>query len=865
MTHESAQDITTTSRAATRRPSANGATGYRYSDVYLTEQATAHLGDVNVYPQYYANHTAQGSQFLLRPTIVIPFRRDVRDFVERNILKDIAERWSHPAARVAIVGLGGVGKTQIAIEHAYRCRDADPNMWIFWVHASSAERFQEGYKDIAATLQLTGWDNPQADILSMVQRWLSNEHNGRWTMVLDNADDSDVIFGLSAPRTDTQIAISSLSAQAGSTNRSLSTYLPVSPNGSILITSRNRRIAEGLVDYSQDILELTSMTVEEAASLLSKKLGHDKNGTIEDDHICLVRELDCIPLAVSQSAAYILQRAPRMDVASYLQKLRSTDTYRDRLLAVQGIRGARRDEKSSKSILTTWHISFQHIQTAQPSAARLLALMSLFDRQTIPEDLLVGRYSIGIHSSWKPPGNQDSFQSTFEDDISILKAYSLINSGASDNLFTMHRLVQYSTQKWLQLTDSVERSDNEGITDTARNAFEERVSNYDIFSDSGYNSAEPAGTIKAMSFATDSIVHANVEMADDEESAMSDRETSVRSIQRVIRSQDDIQSRLGLPFSPAVRKAEVLLLQLLCEDELFAESCRLMFLDFQDSSLLDSSLREDITELLKYYFLDLRQAAITRLEHAASTLFRSRFYRERIATNIVRHIRNQTPLYVDDEDENATREKTSMSREDLNLWLMKNAGFGNIEYDSQLDNEQAQSTNEKRHGNPNDHTAGEGAEDQESSLHDAVSEIIRDDDLVGKMEYFLLKGQPFHSLVDRANFHTLRPQFCTLGRVLMTFSKDSVSFKTTDQANWYERCANFVSRHSEIEWGWWPLPLPKTPLHPSDIRISWICVSPCRRFVRLCSCNVPLTIAALWPKIPSRRACRRWAKTETIA
>ncbi|KAK5081233.1 hypothetical protein LTR05_008027 [Lithohypha guttulata] len=454
MTRQPAQDITTAPRAACS-PSPNALTGLQYPNVALTGQATAHLGDVNVYNQYYGNPTAQGSRSQPRPTIIIPFRRDVRDFVERDILKDLAERWSQPAACVAIVGLGGVGKTQIAIEHAYRCRDADLNMWIFWVHASSAERFQEGYKDIAATLQLTGWDNPQADILSMVQRWLSNEHNGRWTMVLDNADDSDVIFGLSDPKTDAQIATSSSSAPASSTNRSLSTYLPVSPNGSILITSRYRRVAEGLVDYHKDILELTAMTVEEAANLLSKKLGPDKNGTIEDDHICLVQELDCIPLAVSHAAAFILQRAPRMDVANYLQKLRSTDADRDRLLAVQGIRDARRDEKSTKSILTTWHISFEHIQIVQPSAARLLALMSLFDRQAIPEDLLVGRYSMASHSSWKPQSNQDSLQSTFEDDISTLEAYSLIKSAASDNLFTMHRLVQHSTQKWLELQDKL--------------------------------------------------------------------------------------------------------------------------------------------------------------------------------------------------------------------------------------------------------------------------------------------------------------------------------------------------------------------------------------------------------------------------
>lgn len=71
-----------------------------------------------------------------------------------------------------------VRKTQLVIEYAYRVREQQSDTWVFWVHASSAARFEESYKMIAERVRLTGWDEPKADILGMVYRWLSEENNG---------------------------------------------------------------------------------------------------------------------------------------------------------------------------------------------------------------------------------------------------------------------------------------------------------------------------------------------------------------------------------------------------------------------------------------------------------------------------------------------------------------------------------------------------------------------------------------------------------------------------------------------------------------------------------------------------------------
>src|SRR6266567_3302214 len=71
-------------------------------------------------------------------------------------------------------------KSQLAIEYSYQVRESLPDMWVFWVHASSAARFEEGYRKIAERAKIAAWDNPEADILRLVNSWLSDETNGRW-------------------------------------------------------------------------------------------------------------------------------------------------------------------------------------------------------------------------------------------------------------------------------------------------------------------------------------------------------------------------------------------------------------------------------------------------------------------------------------------------------------------------------------------------------------------------------------------------------------------------------------------------------------------------------------------------------------
>lgn len=104
-----------------------------------------------------------------RPLCTIPFARD-RDFVDRKTLLDqVGQACSKQAARAALVGLGGVGKSQLAIEYCYRTSETaiqrKADLWVFWIHAQTRARIEEGFKRVAETIKLPGREQPKADIL----------------------------------------------------------------------------------------------------------------------------------------------------------------------------------------------------------------------------------------------------------------------------------------------------------------------------------------------------------------------------------------------------------------------------------------------------------------------------------------------------------------------------------------------------------------------------------------------------------------------------------------------------------------------------------------------------------------------------
>jgi tetratricopeptide (TPR) repeat protein len=327
-----------------------------------------------------------------------------------------------------------IRKSQLAIEYAYRVRAESPQTWVFWVHASTRARFDEGYQMIADALKLRGRDDPQTNILQLVAGWLRDEANGRWFMILDNADDAALWVDQSHSRSVT--AAGDLAAMAGA----LSDFVPQAHHGSILITSRTEDVAVRLAGNYKDIVAVKAMDEGQALTLLRRKLTSSFD---EKDGAELVRALDYMPLAITQATRYINRLAPRSSVSKYLDQFRKSDKSKANLLN-RDAGDLRRDPRVSNSIITTWQISFEHIRGARPSAAGLLSLMSFFNHQGIPEFVL-REY---VNSADGYP--EEDRELEFEDDLATLRSYSLVVVDIAGHTFEMHRLVQFAMGRWLE-------------------------------------------------------------------------------------------------------------------------------------------------------------------------------------------------------------------------------------------------------------------------------------------------------------------------------------------------------------------------------------------------------------------------------
>ena len=285
---------------------------------------------------------------------------------------------------------------------------------MFWVHAATLAQLDQGYRKIARKLSLPEWDDLSPDAFQIVSDWLSDEEHGPWLLVLDSADDIDLFFqnGAQGPM-NTQ-------------HQSMSEFIPRSPLGSIVVTTRDRRVAERLADRKKSI-DVSLMSSSEAESLLRSKLTEEllsDPASLAD----LVEALENLPLAISQAAAFMTEN--NMDVSEYLAAFRQDAAD----FLTEDLGDHRRPSESNNSLLATWNLSFKQISKKQPRAAELLSLMSVLDRNAIPKDLLVREGERTID---------------FKRALGTLQAFSLIIA-EKDGTFALHRLVQLSMGKYLE-------------------------------------------------------------------------------------------------------------------------------------------------------------------------------------------------------------------------------------------------------------------------------------------------------------------------------------------------------------------------------------------------------------------------------
>jgi hypothetical protein len=336
---------------------------------------------------------------------LVPFSPNPRFIGRESQLAELEKKLFIGASttKVAVTGPGGIGKTQLALELAYRIRQELKNCSVFWISAR-AESLHQAYEHIAQRLSIPDWDNKKADVKKLVQIHLSKESAGQWLLIFDNVDEATL-------------------ESAGSSN--LIEYLPSSKQGAIVFTTTNRTTAAKLA--SQNIVELPEMEQDMAQKMLEMCLVYPANEQEKADLLpqelvdLLLKELAYLPLAIVQAAAYI--NINKITLQEYLL-----------LLAEQKGEVVKPNSKECDVIATTWLISFEQIRRHNTLAANYLLFMACVDQNDVPLDLLPA-------TSPREKGVSA---------VEILNAYSFITKRTAESALDLHQLVHVSTRNWLK-------------------------------------------------------------------------------------------------------------------------------------------------------------------------------------------------------------------------------------------------------------------------------------------------------------------------------------------------------------------------------------------------------------------------------
>jgi hypothetical protein len=246
----------------------------------------------------------------------------------RAALGQVAPAQLPAATRVAISGLGGIGKTQTVVEFAHRHRGDYRN--VFFVRAETEAELLGGFAEVATLLEVADQEKDQMAMAQAARRWF--ESNGDWLLILDNAD----------------------------TPGMLKNFLPAAGHGHILITSRAPSFAAQHIETQRLALPHEA----ESVAFLLHRTGRQTAGEAERQAAAeLAGELGHLPLALEQAAAYLVDRGTSF--GAYLEAFRK-----------KGLELLERAEPEGgtghPSVAVTWSLNFAEVERISPASADLL-------------------------------------------------------------------------------------------------------------------------------------------------------------------------------------------------------------------------------------------------------------------------------------------------------------------------------------------------------------------------------------------------------------------------------------------------------------------------------------------------------------
>jgi hypothetical protein len=295
----------------------------------------------------------------------VPNRR-ARQFIGREDVLERIEKGlsSGEGPRVVVLrGLGGQGKTQVALEYCRRARTHGVQA-IFWIDANSESTVKQSFQAIAGRIKNSAKTISEKVAVNLILEEF-RDWTEPWLMVFDNYDDAKNFDNIHE-------------------------YLSDGQHRCILVTTRNTASDE-LADDPENVIELQGLAEHEAIDLLLKQCRTKQASESElGDAKAIVQRLVYHALAITQAGSYIRQQKIRMD-----QFLEHYDAKLERILKhTPQLSQYRRslntaERETSLNVFTTWELSFQQLRELESRELKgdLLTLFAFFDSNDISEQL----------------------------------------------------------------------------------------------------------------------------------------------------------------------------------------------------------------------------------------------------------------------------------------------------------------------------------------------------------------------------------------------------------------------------------------------------------------------------------------------